>query len=435
MKGTTNATQQTLFGEILNLRLVTNQSSHEDLIGATVKINSQTYTWDGQDITVEIPAMMTYTIEASEVEGYRTPEIQTINSQIGNVNNVTLSYDCELVTVNVSDSDGNTLDSSNVTINGKSGNKVPYGDAYTVVANAIEGYRTPASQTYTANQPQRTVDIVYISKFGVFIEDIDGNLYTEAQWDGSKTANGIAVVTDNCEFVMALQDAYTSICQWGSSGTSVNEITTTTDESVAMADYDGETQTTAILAELGNSSSTFDAPAAYYCHAFTFPNGKKGYLGAAGEWQTALDNKDAISNALVTCGGSAMNIEYWTSTQYDLNSSWYMYWLSEFLNHYRKSVDIYVRAFAALKSDGEESEGGGKIVNRATLQTYGTYSYGDFTYPVASDIVVSFYDPFGESVYSHTIKTGTTYIPDVLDSSFSYTPVEDNTYIYEIIFE
>ena len=71
MKGTTNATQQTLFGDILNLRLVTNQSYHEDLIGATVKINSQTYTWDGQDITVEIPAMTTYTIEVSEVEGYR----------------------------------------------------------------------------------------------------------------------------------------------------------------------------------------------------------------------------------------------------------------------------------------------------------------------------------------------------------------------------
>ncbi|MBQ2855501.1 MAG: hypothetical protein IJE78_00460 [Bacteroidaceae bacterium] len=90
--------------------------------------------------------------------------------------------------------------------------------------------------------------------------------------------------------------------------------------------------------------------------------------------------------------------------------------------------------FNVLK--GDESSEGGKIVNRATLRNYGyTYSYGDFTYPVASDIVVSFYDPFGESIYKHTIKTGTTYIPDVLDSSFSYTPVEDDTYIYEIIFE
>jgi len=58
---------------------------------------------------------------------------------------VTLSYDCELVTVNVSDSDGNTLDSSNVTINGIVGNKIPYGETYTVVANAIGGYTAPES--------------------------------------------------------------------------------------------------------------------------------------------------------------------------------------------------------------------------------------------------------------------------------------------------
>lgn len=359
MKGTTNATQQTLFGEILNLRLVTNQSSHEDLIGATVKINSQTYTWDGQDITVEIPAMTTYTIEVSEVEGYRTPEIQTINSQIGNVNNVILSYDCELVTINVSDSDGNTLDSSNVTINGKSGNKIPYGETYTVVANAIGGYTAPESQTYTANQPQRTVNIVYQAKLmGVFIEDIDGNLYTEAQWDGSKTPNGIAVITENCQFVMALQDAHTSYCQWGSYGTEVTGVLTTTDESTAKTDYRGNENTTAILNQLGNSSSTSDAPAAYYCRAFTFPNGRKGYLGAAGEWQAALNNKNAIVSALSKCGGTAMSDYYWASTQYSSSYSWYMSEFAEDLYRNRKDTYLYVRAFTSLKSDDGEESGG-----------------------------------------------------------------------------
>lgn len=350
MKGTTNATQQTLFGEILNLRLVTNQSSHKDLIGATVKINSQMYTWYGQDITVEIPAMMTYTIEAFEVEGYRTPEIQIINSQTGNVNNVTLSYDCELVTVNVSDSDGNTLDSSNVTINGIVGNKIPYGETYTVVAGIIVGYKIPELQTYTANQPQRIVNVVYQTiPMGVYIEDIDGNLYTEAEWDGSKIANGIAVLTDNCRFVMALEDAHTSTCQWEGSRTKVSGITTTMDESIAMIDYDGEAQTTAILSELGNSSSA--APAAYYCRAFTFPNGKNGYLGAAGEWQAALDNKAAVVSALSKCGGSALNNFYWTSTQGDTLNSWSMDWNVYGLCFSGKSNNNGVWAFTSLKSD------------------------------------------------------------------------------------
>lgn len=352
MKGTTNATQQTLFGEILNLQLVTNQSSHEDLIGATVKINSQIYTWDGQDITVEIPAMTTYTIEVSEVEGYRTPEVQTINSQIGNVNNVTLSYDCELVTVNVSDSYGNIFDSSNVTINGIVGNKIPYGETYTVVANAIGEYIAPESQTYTANQPQRTVNIVYQAKLmGVFIEDIDGTLYTEAQWDGSKTANGIAVLTDNCEFVIALQDACTSACLWGGHGKTVSGIVTTNDASTAQADYAGASNTDTIISELSGYKDSYvtGAPAAEYCKAFTFPNGKKGYLGAAGEWHAILDNEKAVENALVTCRGSALGDYYWTSTQINSYSCWYISRKagSSYIRSKNSSTDV--RAFAARR--------------------------------------------------------------------------------------
>ena len=186
---------------------------------------------------------------------------------------------------------------------------------------------------------------------GVYIEDVDGYLYTEDEWDGSKTANGIAVLTDNCEFVMALEDAYTSNCQWGSSGTEVTGILTATDDFTAKTDYRGNENTTAILNQLGNSSSTSDAPAAYYCRAFTFPNGRKGYLGAAGEWQAALSNKSAIVSALSKCGGTAMSDYYWTSTQFSSNLSWYMDWYDEDLDTDFKDDDLSVRAFATLKSD------------------------------------------------------------------------------------
>lgn len=365
MKGTTNATQQTLFGEILNLRLVTNQSSHEDLIGATVKINSQIYTWNGQDITVEIPAMMTYTIEVSEVEGYRTPEIQTIDSQTGNVNNMTLSYDCELVIINVSDSDGNTLDSSNVTINGVVGNKVPYGQTYTVVANAINGYNTPESQTYTANWPQRAVNMVYqVNSFGVFIEDIDGNLYTEAQWDGSKTANGVAVITENCSFVIALNSysdvpgSYLDSALWASAQASslyVEGVTTTSNFNYAPQDYNGKSNTEIIISRQ-SSTPPWEYPAASYCYKYIFPNGKKGYLGAAGELIEVYMNIEAVEDALNKCGGKSLKDAgyHWTSTQYDVDRAWTVsfyngYMSPDYKNHqYNKN---YVRAFTTLKSD------------------------------------------------------------------------------------
>lgn len=188
---------------------------------------------------------------------------------------------------------------------------------------------------------------------GVYIEDVEGYLYTEAEWDGSKTANGIAVLTDNCRFVMALKDAYTSSCRWGGYGKTVSGIVTTNDLSTAKADYAGTSNTDTIISELSGYDDPYStgAPAAEYCKAFTFPNGKKGYLGAAGEWQAALDNKDSILSALSKCGGSALKSYYWTSTQSSSTKSWCMIWGGEYLYSNSRDYNDYVRAFATLKSD------------------------------------------------------------------------------------
>lgn len=181
---------------------------------------------------------------------------------------------------------------------------------------------------------------------GVFIQDIDGFLYTYNDWDGTKTPNGIAVLTDNCRFVMALNNAHSTNCTWGGYSTEVSGITTSTSINIAKTDYDGEAQTTTILNELGNDSSS--APAAYYCRAYIFPNGSKGYMGTVGEWVAVLDNKDAITIALSQCGGTAMSYYYWTSTQYSSNDSWYMYWSDERLSNSNKYYNRYVRAFSAI---------------------------------------------------------------------------------------
>lgn len=193
----------------------------------------------------------------------------------------------------------------------------------------------------------------YSNYRGVYIEDVEGFLYTEDEWDGSKTANGIAVLTDNCRFVMALENAYT-YCQWGGYGTEVSGITTTTSTTEAQADYDGEAQTATIFKNLGYGSSTSKAPAAYYCHAFTFPNGNKGYLGAAGEWQAAIDNKASIVSALSKCGGTTPNDDCWTSTQSSLAYCWYMRWTIGQLRRIPKNSDHYARAFTTLKWESNE---------------------------------------------------------------------------------
>lgn len=190
----------------------------------------------------------------------------------------------------------------------------------------------------------------YSAYRGVYIEDVEGFLYTEDEWDGSKTANGIAVLTDNCRFVIALQDAHSS-AQWGNPEFEVDEITTTEYVSEAIVDYDGELQTKTIVRSIGASDNIDYKTAAYYCYYFVFPNGNCGYLGAAGEWKAVLDNKKAIESALSKCGGDVMNRNYWTSTQYSFSNSWRVHLSFDSLYTYEKYYFLSVRAFATLKSD------------------------------------------------------------------------------------
>ena len=46
--------------EVVNISLVTNQQEHEDLLGAIVKVTvnglATEYVWEGEEITVSVPA-------------------------------------------------------------------------------------------------------------------------------------------------------------------------------------------------------------------------------------------------------------------------------------------------------------------------------------------------------------------------------------------
>ena len=220
--------------------------------------------------------------------------------------------------------------------------------------------------TFTASQSGRNCEFIYEEiKLGVYIYGISGNLYTEAEWNGQETPNGIAVLTDACRFVIALQDQGGSY-YWFTSDSTVSGITITTNESAAQTDYDGEAQTTTIIkAKTSNTEISADM-----CRSYTFPNGKNGYLGAAGEWYAVLSNFDAIQNALTACGGNVLNISpnsgkaragipmednpyyrYDTSTQFNSSEAWCANTYSCELDYapiMRGDGYNYVRAFASI---------------------------------------------------------------------------------------
>lgn len=175
MKGSTNALGKKQ-GEVemLNLSLLTNQLSHEDLVGATFTVEygsaSKTYTWEGIALTINVPAYVDYTITFGEVEGYRKPSSVTYTAQNGNRRTLNAKYETEVVSVTLGADDNSSVNGAVVTINGTihtwNGSaitqKVPFGTTYSVVPQALSGYSTPASQTgIVASQSSRNWDLTY----------------------------------------------------------------------------------------------------------------------------------------------------------------------------------------------------------------------------------------------------------------------------------
>lgn len=231
------------------------------------------------------------------------------------------------------------------------GNAVDLSDVEKSIQDILNNIPTKVSQL--ENDVNYAQDYV-MPENGVYIYDIDGNFTLPNDWitaDNSK-AVGVAILTDDCRFVVAKEDISTSGIRWGGYGTDVPGVLTTTDSSVAATDFDGVNNTSKIIAAIGNTNDGYrDGTAAGDCAAYTFPNGKTGYLGAAGEWQVARQNKDALNSALTLIGGTTMTESaYWTSTEYSSSNAWYQWFDSNSnLSRSGKIYNVCVRAFLALE--------------------------------------------------------------------------------------
>lgn len=352
--------------EVVNLTLTTNQATHDALVGKVIHVKYATedepYAWHGETITVKIPKYVSYSIEFPTVEGYRPPDNVGYTAVGGNTRNLTVSYDTEMLTVSVS-CDVPTVDltGQEITINGVAYQtpsdrtivvKIPFGKTYDIVASARAGFDTPKKQSFTASQAKRNVSLVYKKMtLGVFILGTDGNLYSESEWDQpNSSAVGVAVLTNKCKFVIApiasteINDRLT----WSKKGAyyNVSGVTTTTKLIAAASDYEGVSNSSAIVSKYRAGTDY----AAGWCQNFSFKNGKKGYLGSCGEWHEAYNNKAEIDACMSLIGGTAIRTDYshWTSTQYNSNGAWSLDWENGGVGHYTKDYYFWTRAFAAL---------------------------------------------------------------------------------------
>ena len=316
-------------------------SSYSQTVNFTSSTNS---------VTVTIPYNVSYTIKFNgTITNYRTPANITGTSNASSVTK-SGSYDSEKVTVNVSGlSSGFTI-----TVNGQSQTAtsgtyyIAYGTAYTISASSVKGYTATVSKSsITANSKTRTVTVTYAKLAnGIYIYNTSGKLTAVGSWNtaNNSSAIGVAVVSDNCSFVIEKTVSYSNKT-WGGYGTTISGITTTSDAATAKTDYAGETNTTKIINQLGSGN----APAANYCRGRSCTVNRTtlyGYLGALGEWQTAYNNKAAVNSALSKIGGTAISTDtyHWTSTQRSSDNAWILSWNGG-NGGANKSVDYYARAF------------------------------------------------------------------------------------------
>ena len=185
---------------------------------------------------------------------------------------------------------------------------------------------------------------------GVYIQDIDGFLYTVDEWDlPNEKANGVAVISRShpkIGFVFSKETSQEKLKVWGSESMIVSGgCTSTTIRESAIQDFNGQHNTDQII----NYDSKGEA--ARYCKDYIFPNGKNGYLGGCGEWYIARNNRTDIDKCMSKIGGFPIsNRQYhWTSTQYNRNQAWEMAWDSEYSTSMAyKSGEIYTRPFSEL---------------------------------------------------------------------------------------
>lgn len=344
---------------IMSITLTSNQGTDATLNAGTnvvVKCGTinKTLTWRGSTLTQKIPTGEAYTITPAALTGYKAPVAKT-GTAAGTNMSESMQYQTELVTVTVNTDNAISCSGQKVTIAGTEYTysnpitvKIPFGTSYSVSVNGKAGFTSPDAQSFTANQASRSVTMTYLEiKRGIFILDTDGNLIKRADWNtgNNSKAVGVAVLSDNCKFVISPSENSSNI-SWGGYGTTISNIVTTTDAATAKKDYLGSGNTDKIIAQLGSGN----APAADYCRGVTFKHGKKGYLGSLGEWQEAYNNKAEIDACMSLIGGTAIytSAYHWTSTQYSSASSWMLHWSGGSVASNPKGNGYRVRAFAAL---------------------------------------------------------------------------------------
>ena len=182
----------------------------------------------------------------------------------------------------------------------------------------------------------------YTFKSSVYIQHIDGSLYTSNEWATggfeNSDANGVAVVdVENNRGVVVAKSEIEDVI-WGPADVSIS----------TSSDFgSGESNTDMIINTLGDNG-TYAAKSA---KAYTFPNGNSGFLPSKDEFSLIISHYEQISGTMSLIGGRNLRFNsdaYWTSSQYNEAKSYYMHSRTILISSISKGYSYSIRPIILL---------------------------------------------------------------------------------------
>ena len=198
---------------------------------------------------------------------------------------------------------------------------------------------------------------------GVYIMTAAGELVDKSTQDN--TAIGVALITanqriliekngeSNTDIIKAAYEADAATntgykyFYWGSYGTDVNDIVNYSDETAAKADFNGKSNTAAIIATPDTDDKTKYTNMGTYCTKFNEMSGTYSdwYVPAAGQLHEIYTNVTDINAALEKIGGTKLDTSnlYWSSSEKSANIAWNVYFSDGHVRNSSKYNGYYVR--------------------------------------------------------------------------------------------
>jgi uncharacterized membrane protein len=176
-------------------------------------------------------------------------------------------------------------------------------------------------------------------------------VYGDKTWstelDSAKTCVGVITDVRSKDFdFIALQNVDATF--WTQTLGIISNVVTETNESLAMCDFAGKTNSQNIILTKPTESTAAHQCAAYSTEGF---GTNSWFLPSCGQWGVAQLNRVKIDTSIsATIGSDPLSSgSYWTSTQYNSNDAWIFGWVNGTKRGTTKSNSYTVRPFCTYE--------------------------------------------------------------------------------------